>query len=323
MFREWVIPHKGAIAAIAKMEEMRAEKRRNRWCTEASGAYILQKSHSGKSHTVNNAYFYQHVIPECRAAGTWADELKDEEIKRLQKKVLYFKAPSKPNLGAFGTDLLKSVHSNTFPKNVWERISLARDLMLNGGLELFILDSFDHLTRKHDDAKTRKEASQVQDVLKTLLEYGIPIVFVGLPSAESVLTKQYQLAHRVDKIGFDRIDWHSDLEEFRTYVGWINEYMVAFGIFDDYADLESEDILRCLFYSCRRQYGILSNILREAAKIGSGARAKRMDLDHLIIATDQYVVGKKIRPVNPFRVSNFVLESDVDDDTWDIGISLN
>jgi hypothetical protein len=323
MFREWVIPHKGAIAAIEKMEEMRAEKRRNRWDSEASGAYILQKSQSGKSHTVNNAYFYKHVIPQCRATGTWAEDLKDEEIKRLQRNVLYFKTPPKPNLGAFGTDLLKSLHSNKFPANVWEKISLARDLMRNGGLELFILDSFDHLTRKHDDAKTQNEASQVQDALKTVLEYGIPILFVGLPSAESTLTKQFQVAHRVDKIAFDRIDWHTDFEEFRTYVAWINEYMVSSGIFDDYADLESDDILQRLFYGCRRQYGILSNILREAAKIGSAARAKRLDVNHLSLAFDQYVVGKNIRPLNAFKVSNFALETDLDDDTWDIGISVH
>lgn len=324
IFKEIVIPHSNALAAFASMEELRVEHRNNGRFTEASGRYILQKSQSGKSHTANIAYFSQIVIPQARQSGIYADELSDDEIRLLQKEVVYFKVPPKPNLGAFGTSLLKRLQSDYIPKNVWERIELACELMLNGGNELFIVDSFDHLTKKDLDHKTRVEASLVQDALKTMLEYGIPILFIGLPSAEDTIVKQFQLNHRVDKIDFERIRWPQDKEEFKTYVAFLNEYMIQYGIFEDYAEIEDDEVLVRLFYCCRRQYGVLSNLIRDAAKIGSAAKSRRLELAHLSLAVDKTTVRKRIRNLNPFEDPQFKLpKRDADDDTWDIGIKLD
>ncbi|ULJ73014.1 TniB family NTP-binding protein [Rhizobium gallicum] len=312
LFKEWIVPHSKAMAAMEYMNELRVAKRHSRWDTEATGAHLLAPSHCGKSHIINKMYFSRFILPELRQSGEYGPDVPDSVIKRLQKKFLYLKVPSKPTLGDFGTSFLVAL-DDPFPskkENVLDRIRRAEDIMGGFGTELIALDNFDQLTKKAD-RQSMKEASQVQDVVKTMLEHGFPIVFTGLYNAKEVILQNMQLKNRVKGLNIMPLRLEKDAEELYRFLAGLELLMLEHKIFDEPTGLCEEYVVLRLYYSSQGRIGILANIVRDAAKLASTERCKRIELRHISIAVDEYPVANKICRYNPFSVrSDHIIEQD-------------
>lgn len=305
LFKEWIIPHSKAVAAMDYLNDLREAKRNSRWDTEARGAHLLGPSHCGKSHIVNKIYFSHFVLPELRSSGEYDPSVSDGQIKKLQKKYLYLKVPEKPNLGDFGTSFLKSLGDPFAEKhdNVLSRIGRAEDIMNALGTELIALDNFDQLTKVRD-RKTVEQASAVQEVVKNLLEKGFPIVFVGLYNARKTILQNMQLKNRSRELDILPLRWIKDAEEFYRYLAGLELLMLENVIFDKPSGLCDEYVAVRLYYASQGRLGVLSNIVAFAALIASKDRRPRIQIADLSAAVNQYSLKIKICRYNPFLVDD-------------------
>ncbi|NKL05596.1 hypothetical protein GFL39_11625 [Rhizobium leguminosarum bv. viciae] len=306
LFKEWIVVHAKAEAAMDFLDELREARRDSRWDTEATGASLFSASHCGKSHIINKIYFSHRVLPELRKDGIFHESVSDGNVKKLQRKFLYVKVPEKPNLGDFGTNLLRALHDPFYQKreNVLDRIRRAEDIMNNPDsfTELLALDNFDQLSKK-SDRETMKDASQVQDVVKTMIENGIPIVFTGLYSAHASLDNM-QINNRVMELDIMPFRFEKDLEDFCKYVTGIELLMLDHRIFYEPSGLFEDSIIIRLYYASQGRIGVLSNIIRDAARLASTAKRPRIENIHLQKAVDDYPLKKGICEYNPFLISN-------------------
>ncbi|QFY60425.1 hypothetical protein FZ934_08255 [Rhizobium grahamii] len=304
LFKEWIVLHSKADAAMEFLDELREARRHSRWDTEASGASLFSASHCGKSHIINKIYFSRRILPELRKDGIFHEGISDGAVKKLQRRFLYVKVPEKPNIGDFGTNLLRVVHDPFYQKRekVLDRIRRAEDIMNNPDdlTELLALDNFDQLSRKAD-RQTMKEASEVQDVVKTMMENGIPIVFTGLYNAHAALNNM-QIKNRVMELDIMPFRFEKDLEEFCKYVAGIELLMIENCIFDVPSGLYEDDLLIRLYYASQGRIGVLSNLIRDAAKLASTEKCQRIERIHLQKAVDDYPLKKGICEYNPFLI---------------------
>jgi hypothetical protein len=306
MFKEWVIPHSRAKKAMLLMEEMREQKRIARWDTEARAAYLVAPSQSGKTHTVSINYFENFVIPQFRMIADVDPKVPDQDVKRLQKLVLYVKIPARPHLGAFASALLSAM-DDPFPfrGSPYERLNRALTQMRAAGVELIIFDNFDHLSKFHTK-DLEGEASRIQDILKEMIENGWPMVFVGLPSARRSTLRQIQLEHRMDEIYFG--PFRTADQEFVEYLSCLDILMIDKGIFDESSFFENPAIYQRLLISSSGQLGVLSNTVRYAAKLASAEYAPRISTDHLSRAVQGYALKLNVCDHNPFSVGATALK---------------
>lgn len=301
MFKKFVIVHPRATAAMLFMEDLREWKRLSDWRTEAPGAFLLAPSQSGKTHTVTTGYNDRYLLPELRASDRYSAHVPDDHILKLQKQVVYVKLPAKPQLGATATAILKALeHTDPHKGTVGQRLHYVETLLANGKVELLILDSYDHLT-KTTNKRTEAEATETQDTLKLLMEQGTPMLFVGLPDAKDDILGDKQLKHRMFEIEFSPLspENEEDIESFTNYLKELDILMCCNGIFPDSSDLFEEKTRTNLFFSCRGQYGVLSNIVRDAAILSSSRGGRRIEVEHLKAAVDT-MVSKKLLTFNTF-----------------------
>ncbi|QIO43094.1 hypothetical protein HA464_03250 [Rhizobium leguminosarum bv. trifolii] len=303
LFKEWFVLHSKAMDAMDVMDELREAKRNSRWDTESTGAHLLAPSHCGKSHIVNKMYFSQRILPELRRSGQYAPDVSDGVIKKLQKKFLYFKVPEKPNVGDFGMNFLRALGDPFAGKreNVLERIRRGEDIMGALGTELLALDNFDQLS-KGRDRQTILEASEVQDVVKNMIERGIPIVFVGLYNAKKTILQNMQLKNRVQRLDIMPLRLDKDAEELYRFVAGLEILMVENEIFDEPSGLCNEYVIVRLYYASQGRLGILANIIRDAAKLSSSRRRSCIDPSDLVAAVQKYPLENKICRYNPFSI---------------------
>jgi len=291
-FQEWVVPHPRATAAIETAQKLREHKQLIKPGTEARAAMLLADSQSGKTHTFQHNYLPNFIVPECRAQGLFRDDVEDHQIIKLQDKVIRMRAPPKPHLGAFAAAFLGGLRCpHRYKGAPLERMERGYDVFERKKAELLILESADHLT-KLADRRTEDEASQTQDVLKEMIERGIPILFVGLPGARKVLS-ELQLGHRTEEIIFDPLS----VDELADFIAGIDLLLVHYGIFNDMSDLA--EFAPYLKIGCKGQIGVTSNLLMYAAISASAQGCRKIEPRHLYRAADDYLVRLNFS-VNPF-----------------------
>ncbi|MBY5545995.1 AAA family ATPase [Rhizobium leguminosarum] len=298
---------------MAMMEQLRAQKRSSPWDFEARAACLLAPSHSGKTHAVYHAYSKNHLVPQSRASGEFDATVSDEVIRRLQKKVLYVTVPSE-HLGAFASSLLRAT-GDLMPDrgSVDARIARGRAQMEALGVELLVLGSFDNLT-KQADATSARYADRTQATLRIMLEEGMPMVFVGTPSARSSILNEEQLSHRIDFIDFSPLRAPEDLREVQFYLAALDELMQADGIFPEPSKLAL--FTNKMIRAGRGRYGIISNLVRDAAILSSNEGGHKILERHLAQAVESYhqrtpllsaTPSDDLVKFNPFRVTAGVL----------------
>ncbi len=306
LFKEWIVVHSKAEKAMKYMDKLRSAKRASRWDTEALGAHLLSASHCGKSHIVNKMYFSHHILPELRRSGEFPESVPDDQVKRLQKKYLYVKVPPKATLGDFGTKLLVALDDGTPQikgENVLDRIRRAEQVMQSAGTELLVLDNFDQLTKKAD-AESQKQATDIQDTVKSMMEHGLPIVFTGLYYARNAILKNMQLKNRAKSLDIMPLRLDRDRDEFRKFLVGLELLMLETGILDEESGLAEDYALLRLYYASQGRLGVLSNIVRDAAILASERKSSRIEVPDLVQSIDEYALDIEMCLYNPFLKLN-------------------
>lgn len=107
--------------------------------------------------------------------------------------VLRVELPSHPRTNVIAEQLLEQLGDPFASKGSGElRMERAKKLIRKCGVGLIIFDEIQHLT-DNLDARTRDAAA---DTLKNLMSIGVPVVFIGLPTARSYFVKNQQLGRR-------------------------------------------------------------------------------------------------------------------------------
>ena len=141
----------------------------------------------------------------------------------------------------------------------------------NQGVRMIVIDEFQHLS---EQAKTPH--SELTDWLKALLDQaGVPVCCVGLPSAQSVIMSNTQLARRTSRVitmSPFAFDTKEEQVEFRAFLH-VYEQALPFA---EPSHLSSADLSACMYDASGGLPGRIVQIVAEAAMI-SMARADGPD----------------------------------------------
>jgi hypothetical protein len=306
LFKTWIIPHSRADSIMRVMEKMREHKRKLPWGVEARGAHLLAPSHSGKTHAVYTNHFQTYILPECRKSGRFALDVPADDIKRLQTLVAFARIPSAYD-GAVVASLLEALGDpRPYKGSVDERFDRAFTIMSSQSRELLVLDSFDNLNRAGDIVSERK-ADATRGRLRTLIERGMPILFLGIPSARDSILKESQLTHRSDEVEFAPLTLPKDELEYGLYLTALDLLMVHHGIFAEESDLTK--YFYQLFVGSRNRLGVTSLITMKAAISASAEKRPHIQERHLSDAVvsyiestprDFWVPADLLHDINPF-----------------------
>jgi hypothetical protein len=291
---------------MAMMEQLREQKRKLPWGYEARAAHVLAPSQSGKSHAVYHNYWHNFLLPQCRQSGEFDPDVSDLTIKKLQRKVIYCRVSSE-YIGSFATAFLTATGDPTPTKgSVDDRIDRGETQMDALGSELLVLESFDNLTRAQS-AQSEREADRTQARVRLMLEKGMPILFVGVPTARFSILNEEQLAHRIDEVTWDPLKDPDDVEECAGYIQGLDLLMARDQIFSRESDLT--DYFDPLFAAGRRRYGVTSNLVRDAAISASREKISHIQERHLSDAVVSYlertprksaIASDDLSDINPF-----------------------
>jgi type II secretory pathway predicted ATPase ExeA len=116
-----------------------------------------------------------------------------DEEERTVIPIVRIELPGQPRANVIAEQLL-TVMGDPLPDegSAEHRMERVRRLMIACGVILIIIDEVQHIT-DNLDARQRDIAA---DTLKNLMNLGIPIVFIGLPSARAYFVKNQQLGRR-------------------------------------------------------------------------------------------------------------------------------
>ncbi len=296
LFRSFLIPHARAERTMQMVEQLREQKRKLPWGVEARAACLLAPSHSGKSQAANHMHFDRFLLPQLRQSGEYDADVSNDNIKKLQRKVIYVRIPSEYD-GAFAAELLIALGDpKPWKGSVDERIRRALTIMISLGSEILILDSVDNLTRLRD-SDSEKKADQTRGRMRFIIERGMPVLFIGTPSARESLFKETQLVHREQEIKFDRLTFPKDEIEYCEYLMGTDLLMVENGIFGDLSDLVAYH--EQLFIGSRNRFGVTSIIIMDAAILASAKNCPRIEEQHLAEAVQTYMERTPPDPWTP------------------------
>ncbi|RUS93637.1 transposase [Dulcicalothrix desertica PCC 7102] len=179
-------------------------------------------------------------------------------------------------------------------------------LLDNCGVELIILDEFQHFIDRESDKVLRT----VSDWLKTLiLETNLPIILIGLPESEQVLKleSQSQLSRRfANRCYLYPFSWQEDGgKEFRTFLNLLSSKIPLVETFD----LSDEYTARRIYYASDGIVAYVMKLIRYGTYLALQRNQEKLDLSIIATAFEKYVQADKPGKVNPFLFDNFEINS--------------
>lgn len=269
--------YKGAIQAMEELHE------RRRHYGAGGGLLLTGPSGAGKS-TMLRAYYSR--FPRKHLSD------------RTRIPVLLVSVPSSPTTRSLAGGILeamgqKNAHRGTAP----EKTFLLRDLFAKCGVEMLLIDEFQHLFY----TPTLNGFRDVTDWLKNFLEdTKVGMVACGLPAAEAVVSSNEQLARRFSaRIRITPFDFErrEDALEFRGMLKALEAYL----------PLRCETPLHDANMARRfhiASYGLLDyalRVLEEAAVIAARTGEKTIDLSSLEASFRNRVWRDVPERLNPFH----------------------
>jgi Cdc6-like AAA superfamily ATPase len=173
------------------------------------------------------------------------------------------------------------------------------------GVELIILDEFQHLIDRDSD----RVLQVASDWLKNLLNNTqVPMILIGMPSSVRILETNDQLRRRfstqviLDPFGWKTTEQCDDLRKFLYQV----ESALPFAERSHISSVENTFRIFCA------SGGVVSNIMkiiRRAAALAIERGTEKLTLDVLGEAYDEEIATIELKPVNPFLLSSDKLEA--------------
>jgi hypothetical protein len=305
-FENMRIEHGRLEQTFTIFNNLRVTKRRSpyqpkRWSS------IFAPTGSGKS-TAIRMYLENVVAKEAIKRGLFPADMTKFEIAARQKIVLHITLDGVTNIKSLMQSILAALGGSTagtksdLTRRVYEHL---KEPMV----ELLIIDELQHLIPKKDKDKRHDdkgdEPTAVTETLKTVLILGcVPMVFVGIEEARSVIFNSKQLAGRnVQEIDFSCLDWTLPKERkiFMNYCGNVGLKLKQHDLFAQPSNFLKGDIPACLHAASSGRLGMVSHIVEQASLIAVDDKSSQVLRPHLEKAVDRWAIPSHVIDYNPFR----------------------
>ncbi len=186
-------------------------------------------------------------------------------------------------------------------------------LLVSCGVELIIIDEFQHLIER----KNNKVLHRAADWLKTIIiDSNIPVVLVGMPYSSVILDVNSQLNDRMlfkRRLPPFRVEKES---ERKVYLQFLKVFDLALP-FPDSSSLQTRDVALRLYSHSKGNLRKLRELLNQASRDALLMSANCITSEHFKSAIDK-INGNYSDTVNPFDVSH-INDVAIDEPDLDIG----
>jgi hypothetical protein len=263
---------------------------------------VFAPTHSGKSTGVR-IYLETVVAKEAIARGLFPADMDPKEIARRQKIAIHITLDGVTTIKNLTQVILATLGGPT-KGTTPDLLRLVYEYFGKLKVELLIIDELQHLLT--DRIKKSSEGpNALTDTFKTMLIRGlVPIVFVGIDQARSVVFNDEQFAGRcIHEINFSRLDWTvpSQRKLFEDYCGSVGVKLKQHGLFADRSNFLSGEVPACLYAAAGGRLGMVSRIVEQASLIAIDDGSSQVLREHLAAAVDRWAIPNKIVDYNPFR----------------------
>jgi len=307
-FLKMVIPHPRMSKAHEVFDNLRKTKKLAPDMPQGC-VCLFAPTQSGKSKTVQT-YIETTIVDELIAEGAFPADMDRREIARLQKRALHVTLEGAATPKSAASDILRCFNDPHASRGTATSL-LARvyHYMNSCATQILFLDEIQHL----DDKKTKKdkewsrasfcESTAVTDTLKTMLIRGlVPIVFIGIEEAESMVLGDPQLAGRcLSKIDFKalRSDDPGEIDIFVNYLGMLGIKLHQHGLMQEVSNLLEGDLPAVVHAVSSGRLGMASNLIAAACTIARERNAKRVTAEHVSAAIDEWAIPMGLIHENP------------------------
>jgi AAA domain len=305
-FENMRIEHGRLQKAYDVFDSLRVTKRKapfqpKRWSS------IFAPTGSGKS-TAIRMYLENVVAKEVVRRKLFPADMDPFEIATKQKAVVHITLDGVTNIKNLMQRILSAMGGPTKGTKS-DLTKLVYDHLKEPTVELLIIDELQHLLPKKDKDKRPDDAGDeptaITDTLKSMLIHGcVPMVFVGIEEARSVIFNSKQLAGRnVQQIDYSCLDWTipAEREIFLKYCGNVGLKLKQHELFEQSSNFLKGDIPACLHAATSGRLGMVSRIVEQASLIAVDDKSSQVLRPHLEKAVDQWAIPTNLITYNPFR----------------------
>lgn len=179
------------------------------------------------------------------------------------------------------------------------------DLMKSCGVELIIIDEFQHMI----DRKNRQILHSAADWLKMLIVRSkIPVVLFGMPYSMVILEANNQLAGRFElqhTLEPFRLDSKDNLSHYKTFLTMLDQALP----FEESSDLASPDMIKRLYAFSRGNLRRIRKLVNRSTRIALRDNSNKILLEHFAKAAPK-VSRAACEKQNPFKVKVSKLQFD-------------
>ena len=214
--------------------------------------------------------------------------------------VLSTSAPSITTKRSLPTRLLRDLgdgaaHRGTSVTQTLRIIKLVEDC----GVELIILDEFQHFIDSDSDVVLVNISNWLKDLIN---ETEKPVVLVGMPHSEAVLSANPQLERRFSmRESLEPFGWDASAKqgEFRSFLKHLDRKLPL----PKRSDLASYELAFRIYCATDGLIGYVMKLVRRAATLAVDEKLERVDMELLAESYDERLSSRLPRRANPFRAA--------------------
>lgn len=257
---------------------------------QARGMLLLGDTGTGKT-TVADTYISKY-LQEC-------DSLESDELTK--KPILKISIPSDATTIGILTKLLNELNhedcvTGTLSRLMHRFMKAAKAY----GVEMVILDEFQHLLRNQAQKRTRQAANAIKTLHDDL---NIPIVMIGMPESRQVIEAHSELYRRftyeqIELVPFS-LDTEGETENFRSYIKSCALTLLESEV--KTVKLWSDSMLLRIHVASRGKAALISRIFeRVLQKTDLSTQLKR---EHFAAVYSGMRLVPELKAFNPFSAS--------------------
>jgi len=273
------------------MEQMETCRKESALANEAMSMLIYGQSGAGKTTLINQ--YLKNFPRKTTSDGSIVP-------------VFFASLPSKVTIKGCAKTLLKALGApNASHGDEIDMTSRLVTLIKNCGVELIILDEFQHLLQR----ASAKGAQQASDWLKELMnKTKVPLVLVGMPECTKLLEAHEQLDRRfivVEELA--SFNYVRDASEYRKFLKAVQQAL-PFPQQDGALHLYDPLCAKRIYVASRGSPGRTMRLIREAAKMAVKKDLAILAETHLATTYTKYIARLSKLPKSPWELSENELD---------------
>lgn len=167
------------------------------------------------------------------------------------------------------------------------------------GVELIILDEFQHFIDSDSNVVLVNISNWLKDLINATEK---PVVLVGMPHSEVVLTANPQLERRFSmRESLEPFGWNTSIKqgEFRSFLKHLDRRLP----FPKLSNLASGELSFRIYCATDGLIGYVMKLVRRAAILAVERKLERVDVELLAESYDERLSSRRPRRANPFRIA--------------------